>query len=121
MTPDHIEVSQEDRDAAHVLKHGWTCFHCTETFHTIEDAREHFGNDITDEPGCVLKLRGDDKGLLALVRIQYAELDEYRQEDQPIMRELYSLGAKHSRELIEAEQFGYDRGLADGRAERRAA
>ena len=102
-------------DTFNVPEHGFTCFHCGDTFHTVKSAREHFGNDINDEPGCVLKLMGGDKGLLGLVRLQYAKLDQYRMEDQPIMRELYSLGAKHSRELIEAEQKGYDRGLSDGR------
>jgi hypothetical protein len=49
-----------------------------------------------------------------MVRQLLAELDLYRQEDQPIMRELYSLGAKHSCELREAEELGYARGLKDG-------
>ena len=98
-------------------EHGITCFHCGEVCLTPKQARLHFGTDISEEPGCLLKLREGDKGLLALVRFQYAELDRYRQEDQPIMREIYALGAKHARELITAEQRGYDCGLADGRAE----
>lgn len=98
-------------------EHGITCFHCGETFHSVKSAREHFGATPDEDPGCVLKLSQGDKGMLGLVRQQFAELDMYRREDQPIMREIYALGAKHSRELIAAEQLGYDRGLADGRAE----
>lgn len=101
-------------DTYQAPEHGWACFHCGETFTAVKAARLHFGNDITDEPGCVLKLKGDDQGLLALVRYQYAELDRYRMEDQPIMRELYALGSTHARAQIEAEQRGYDRGLKDG-------
>lgn len=97
--------------------HGITCFHCGEHFDRVKDARLHFGATPDEQPGCLLKLNDQDKGLLALVRFQYAELDRYRQEDQPIMREIYALGAKHARELIAAEQRGYDKGLADGRAE----
>lgn len=98
-------------------EHGITCFHCGETFLSVKSAREHFGASPDEDPGCLLKLSQGDKGLLALVRFQYAELDRYRQEDQPIMREIHALGAKHARELIAAEQLGYDRGLTDGRAE----
>lgn len=41
--------------------HGWTCFHCGETFSiarqrcldsALKAAREHFGSNVTDEPLC---------------------------------------------------------------------
>ena len=34
--------------------HGWTCFHCGETFHSLRDAREHFGHDPGATPACRL-------------------------------------------------------------------
>lgn len=33
--------------------HGWTCFHCGETFHTLGGARLHFGGG-PDEPAACL-------------------------------------------------------------------
>jgi hypothetical protein len=33
-------------------KHGWTCFHCGETFVTVEGARKHFGDTFDNRPVC---------------------------------------------------------------------
>lgn len=33
-------------------EHGWTCFHCGETFLTVEGARLHFGEDVTGRAAC---------------------------------------------------------------------
>ena len=35
--------------------HGWTCFHCGETFHIEVQARGHFGSDVYGEPMCVMR------------------------------------------------------------------
>lgn len=35
--------------------HGWTCFHCGETFHIEVQARGHFGSDVSGEPMCVMR------------------------------------------------------------------
>jgi hypothetical protein len=35
--------------------HGWTCFHCGETFHVEAQARGHFGSDVSGEPMCVMR------------------------------------------------------------------
>lgn len=48
-------------------KHGWTCFHCGETFHTVGAARDHFGHDPMAEPGCRIKV-GEELGLLIELR-----------------------------------------------------
>ena len=34
--------------------HGWTCFHCGETFHSPGGARDHFGFDPAATPACLL-------------------------------------------------------------------
>ncbi len=36
-------------------EHGWTCFHCGETFHIEAQARGHFGSDVQGEPMCVMR------------------------------------------------------------------
>lgn len=94
--------------------HGWTCFHCGETFMTIADAKRHFGTDQSDDPGCLLKLQGGETGLLEILRCRERELERYRDEDSDKDREMYSMKADHSRALIDAEQKGYDKGLRDG-------
>lgn len=109
--------SEEQAETFNFPAHGFTCFHCGDTFHSVKGAREHFGETPDEQPGCVLKLSHGERGLLAVIRAQYFELQRYREEDQPIIREIYALGAKHGRELIAAEQRSYDKGLADGRAE----
>lgn len=50
--------------------HGWTCFHCGDTFHGQAQARNHFGWTTDAEPGCVLKLSAEDRSLLRHVRAQ---------------------------------------------------
>jgi len=35
--------------------HGWTCFHCGETFHVEVQAHGHFGSDVNGEPMCVMR------------------------------------------------------------------
>lgn len=96
-------------------EHGITCFHCGETFTRYKDAALHFGPMPSHEPGCILKLNARDREFLFLLREKDAELWRYHQDDQPIMRELHALGARHARELMDAEQRGYDAGLRDGR------
>lgn len=92
----------------------WRCFHCDEVFTTVEAARAHFGDSELEEPGC--KLNALEGGLLDLYRKAQDELHSYRIEDSATSREFYALGAKHQTALRDAEQSGYDKGLADGRA-----
>jgi hypothetical protein len=50
-------------------RHGWTCFHCGETFTTVGAAQDHFGADPDSEPGCILKVKlGQERGLLMTLR-----------------------------------------------------
>lgn len=95
-------------------KSGWTCFHCGETLYEVEEARLHFGNDICDEPGCIIKLRNEENDMLKIIRELLAEIDRYRLEDQPNMREYYTLGGEHQKKLMQVEEEGYEKGLKDG-------
>jgi hypothetical protein len=102
--------------------HGWTCFHCGETFTTPGSARDHFGAKPDAVPGCIARVSvGGQRGLLMLWRKAEEELAElYRQrgeDDTPILRELYRLQGKHSEALRVSEEAGYERGLNDAKAD----
>lgn len=57
-------------------KHGWTCFHCGETFTTVGSASDHFGASPEEQPGCLVKVGiGEERGLLMALR---KEQDECR-------------------------------------------
>lgn len=101
--------------------HGWTCFHCGETFTTPGGARNHFGFDPSFDPACRIKI-GEERGLVRELRTLEAKyiklLEETSDESGAVAREFYGLGAKHAGELRREEERGYARGLADGRSER---
>lgn len=87
---------------------GWRCFHCDEFFTDEAAARLHFGHSEIREPICTI-------GAEAVRRMQ-AELDSYHEEDTALMRQIYGLGAEHHAAKQRAEEAGYAKGLADGRA-----
>lgn len=121
------EVEGDDaREVEHeffyaIPPHGWTCFHCGETFTTPGAARDHFGFDPSADPACVIKV-GEERGLvmeLRRVEAKYVKLlEETCDEDGAVAREFYALGAKHEIEKRKAEEEGYRRGLLDGRNEK---
>ena len=47
--------------------HGWTCFHCGETFTTPGSARDHFGCEPCADPACRIKV-GEERGLVMALR-----------------------------------------------------
>jgi hypothetical protein len=97
--------------------HGWTCFHCGETFHSFEAAHGHFGADARSEPACRIKA-GSERGLLMALRRAESELERYRAEDSDADRAIHAMRADHRRALRRAEEDGYARGLRDAREER---
>lgn len=61
--------------------HGWTCFHCSETFTTIGAARDHFGTGQDAKPGCILKVElGGERGMLMEIRKVEAENSRLRMD-----------------------------------------
>jgi hypothetical protein len=48
-------------------RHGWTCFHCGDTFTTPGAAQLHFGHTPMDDPACRIKA-GEEYGLLIALR-----------------------------------------------------
>lgn len=71
----HLTPEQQSEIRAHVAglteqedefydapKHGWTCFHCGQTFKTIDGAELHFGKDVKGRPVCqTVPAQDDDK------------------------------------------------------------
>lgn len=101
-------------DTYNMPEHGWTCFHCGETFTTPGAAREHFGPTPNAEPGCVIKVQpGGERGLLNALRKAESELAAYRNEDQALAREIAAMQSRHYDALMSAEEAGYARGLRD--------
>lgn len=98
--------------------HGWTCFHCGETFKTPGAARDHFGFTQASDPACRIKL-GAERGLLMALRKAEQELAECRaeapREVEVIAREMARLQARHADALKAAEELGFERGVADMR------
>lgn len=55
-------------------EHGWTCFHCGETFMVPAMARAHFGATPDAIPGCLMRLSKEERPLLRMVRSLEADL-----------------------------------------------
>lgn len=106
-----------DCDTYQPPEHGWTCFHCGETFMHEQPARNHFGAHPFGEPGCILRMQDGEHGLLRKIRAMERELERYHEEDSDQDREIAALRSAHGRALIGAEEKGYARGLRDARSE----
>lgn len=101
-------------------EHGWTCFHCGETFNTPGGARDHFGFEPSADPACRIKV-GAERGLVMALRRAEQQLsdawDAIHQENTEAARAYHAQQTRHSSQLMTVEEAGYERGLADGRAE----
>lgn len=64
--------------------HGWTCFHCGETFRTEAAARDHFGDRPTYLPACSIPSYGDAR--TSLVRSLEARVVELEEALQALQR-----------------------------------
>ena len=111
-----------ERDTYGKPPHGWTCFHCGETFTTTGSARDHFGARPDAEPGCMVRVSlGAERGLLMALR--KAE-DECRhawaavhEETTDAHRAMHAMQSRHADAIQQAEEAGYERGLRDARYE----
>lgn len=80
--------------------HGWTCFHCGETFTQPGRARDHFGEDPTKEPGCIMKVRlGGERGMLMELRRQERDYEKLRVENETLEYLADSLNARFIEQL----------------------
>ena len=101
--------------------HGWTCFHCGETFTTVGSARDHFGAALDAQPGCMVRVSlGAERGLLMALRKAEEECrkawDAVQSESTEAHRAMYAMQSRHADALEQAEIAGYERGLRDGRS-----
>jgi hypothetical protein len=91
---------------------GWRCFHCGEVFTDSTAAEAHFGPSCVDTPVCQIP------ALAEMLRDLQREISIMRSDDlSQSAKEYHALGAQHYVRERDAEQSGYDKGLADGRAE----
>ncbi len=100
----------------------WCCFHCGETFASSfagqRLAARHFGAEPDAKPLCQIK--AEDGGLARRLRGLEAELTLWkaianeRASDEE--RQHYADADKVRRAIIEAEERGFNRGVADMRA-----
>lgn len=115
--PDYTQHETERRRerVANEPAHGWTCFHCGETFTNRICARDHFGADETREAACQIKT--SEGGIIARLRTAEDMLSRYRIEDSDADRRYYAQQAEHASALRREEERGYERGVQDARAE----
>ncbi|MBB5546597.1 hypothetical protein A8H39_01905 [Paraburkholderia fungorum] len=112
MKSEQTEVRVETGDTYQMPAHGWTCFHCGETFTTVGSARDHFGSTPTAEPGCMVRVSlGAERGLLMALREAENRLARYMDEDTDLHRSMYQMQSRHADQLRVAEEAGYERGL----------
>lgn len=112
-------IARWDGEGEHYAPwHGWTCFHCGETLTTEGAARDHFGFEPSADPACRIKA-GAERGLvMALRKAEKAAADAWHaihSEGTDAARAYYAQTERHSDQLRQMEELGYERGLADGR------
>ncbi len=100
-------------------KPSWRCFHCGEVFTSEQCARLHFGRNEDSEPACVIKAGAEGSLLKALRHAEEAADDAIQMmhaESTDAAKAYHAQRSRHNQALIAAEELGYERGLADGRA-----
>lgn len=93
--PDSADTAHaEAGDSYEAPAHGWTCFHCGDTFTTFGSARDHFGTTPVGVPGCIIKA-GEERGILMALRKLEARHEELRLERDSLVDQLEAaLGVK---------------------------
>jgi hypothetical protein len=71
----------ETKDYYTKPEHGWTCFHCGQTFTKFGSARDHFGPTPASKPACLIKA-GDELGLVMELRKAEAKIIELQNQLQ---------------------------------------
>ena len=104
----HWESMENDNAAVLCRPAGkgpWQCFHCDEKFYSAEEAEAHFGP--TQHSRAVCQTEAEH------IRQLEKELQEYREENTPLLREIRVMKSDHQVALRRMEELGYARGLRD--------
>ena len=83
----------------------WRCFYCDAVFHDREAATVHFGHNEGCQPIC--------KFTPKQIRLMERRIEEHRDEDTDLHRQIRSLETAQAAAVQRAEELGYDRGLQD--------
>lgn len=113
-------VFQQATDEVLPASPHWRCFHCDEVFHDTNAAKLHFGMDQCSDPVCKIKLGAEGSLVKALRRAEGELADAWaaiHNESTEAAKAYYAQQSRHGEQLRAAEELGYERGLADGRAE----
>lgn len=70
-------------------EHGWTCFHCGETFMSPASARDHFGADPSAMPGCLMRIQPGERPLMRRLRWLEGEVERLQAEAESEYAERY--------------------------------
>lgn len=99
-----------------VPEHGWTCFHCGETFTQEHEARCHFGDDETSDTACRIVAR-HERGLLEALRRAERDaanaMEAIHNECTDAAKAYHAQLARHNEQLREVEEHAYEKGLYD--------
>lgn len=113
------EVAELERLVRPATRH-WRCFHCDEVFYDEHAAKLHFGMDQCNDPACKIKMGAEGSLVTALRRAEAELADAWAailNESTEAAKAYYAQQSRHGEQLRAAEELGYERGLADGRAE----
>lgn len=99
------------------MKKRWRCFHCDDVFTSYYAAEIHFGRSEGQTPACLVV--GANKSLIETLReAENSAADAWfklHEECSDIAKAMYAQNSRHQRQLREAEELGYSRGLRDAR------
>jgi hypothetical protein len=96
----------------------WRCFFCDEIFDRAEDAAKHFGAfDSCEADITACKIKAHEGHLVTYIRKLENELRRYVRDDSDVQRALVTLEGDVARQVQEAEERGYAKGVADMKAQ----
>lgn len=96
----------------------WRCFFCDDVFTSPKAAALHFGVFDSCEPDTTAcKLMSHQQDLLEYIRGLEDEVRLYQAENHPTIKAMFALEDEMRRAIVKAEQAGYDKGVADMKAQ----
>lgn len=93
-------------------KHGWTCFHCGDTFTTPGAARDHFGCEPSADPACKIKV-GEERGLVMALRRAEVGKAELEKERDSLLLKIDWLEKERTQALASVEWALSERGISE--------